>query len=613
MKITNCNCGKLVDCGCTLSFDTWQNNTVSVLSVGNLTGGSCVLDEYVIDWYRDGHHSMVSGKGYDPDIQSFHPFNGLSAVPVEPGQWKPILRYVVIGGEKLYAQKHKCQSWCMDLQAELPSISVPFITVSALSCGFVGQGNNAPSNSNYDFAVRYETSQDFALAQRTIRMLLSPDGSTGYLAMLFIGFNVADQIKAYYHDEPTPLSAYVVGSNLPANNPIAVPQEIDYSSAGIVVNFQAKAYQPGDYITIKITPAVKEHGNFNTNWLLNLKCLPRNVFECDLFHQGLRTIDTERITLSWVEQACRYELFLATADKLGSNYPTTYFSRYLAPLWTAGAQTTSDNIEGWVKIILRKSITASGPVAYSTSLHTNMQGEFLATKTGNILTFEFTRETDYQAFKSSHAAVTNLAAYQNYSADPANYHHYKYFYLVWRETMLTCGDAFTTRSQRFHITSPITFDDSLKKITIEMLNVANGYTQVECDGTFSTISSFISMANSDINIKADWSGSSRCRNTYPFNLTYVSATATIENARILGGYWYLHLQSLNTVCDLQGWQSLSNGNFIYRMYYVRVTLTNPADALNNFRVESQLDIVTGALTGTWVTIYEKQNGNQIIP
>ena len=611
MKLTNCNCGQLVDCGCTLSFDSWQNNTISVLSVGNLVGGSCTFDEYVIDWYRDGHHAMVSGKGYDPDIQSFHPFTGLAAIPVEPGQWKPVLRYVVMDGKVLYARNRKCKDWCMDLQAELPSITVPFITVNALHCGLVGTGNNAPA-LNYDFSVRYQTTQDFSLAERTFRMMLDGNGDTGYVAVRFQGDIVADKIETFYRDETTPLNAYVVGTNLTANNPNVIPQEIDYGWILTVANMEDRTYQTGDYITIKVTPSVKEPGNFNTIWRVDLKCLPKGVFECNLFHPGVRTIDVNRISLSWNEPQCRYELLFYTVDNLGSSYSNTFFGKYLSPIYTGGANTASNSTEGLVNIYLRKSITASAPTIYVTTSFTNMSDSFLAAKTGNILTFEFADSNDYNAFKDSHAAVTGHARYLDYSPDPTSHLHYKFFHLTWRETMLSCGDTFVLRTQRFHISSPVAFDDSLKKITIGMLNVSNGIIAEDCNSLYSVANSLVLTANGDIN-KADWSGSTRCRNLYPFNLSYTTVTQTVENTRSVGGQWYLHLDSLNTVCELTGWDIASNGNFIYRQYNVRVTLTNPSDALNNFRVESRLNTVTGLLEYNWTIIYEKQNGQQIIP
>lgn len=85
VTITNSVCGEEIDCECVVSFDYYEENSVSVLSVGELLGTPCVLEEYVIDWFRNGEHAMVSGKGSDPDIQTFHPFVGIEAVPVLAG------------------------------------------------------------------------------------------------------------------------------------------------------------------------------------------------------------------------------------------------------------------------------------------------------------------------------------------------------------------------------------------------------------------------------------------------------------------------------------------------------------------------------------------------
>ena len=99
--ITNCNCAIEIDCGCTVAFDTYSDNLYSALSVGNLVGGGCTLDAYVIDWFRDGTHAMTSGKGV-AGLDAYHPFTDGAAIPVQAGVWTPVLRYVVMEGEMVF-------------------------------------------------------------------------------------------------------------------------------------------------------------------------------------------------------------------------------------------------------------------------------------------------------------------------------------------------------------------------------------------------------------------------------------------------------------------------------------------------------------------------------
>ena len=107
MIITNCNCGKKLACGCTLSFSSYIANPVSVLDVGTLQGGTCTFSEYVIDWFRDGAFYLTTGVGNAPDISAYHPFTGAAAIPVAGGTYVPVLRYVVLTGQttKIFSSK----------------------------------------------------------------------------------------------------------------------------------------------------------------------------------------------------------------------------------------------------------------------------------------------------------------------------------------------------------------------------------------------------------------------------------------------------------------------------------------------------------------------------
>ena len=206
MRLNNCNCGERIDCGCTVSFDSYQASSVSVLSVGNLVGGSCTFDAYVIDWYVDGQRTLVSGKGNDPAIQAHHPFTGSAAIPVIGGTWVPKIRYVVIGGEVIYNGYRKCDRWCDSLEG------LPTINVSSIGCGMKNL-----TNSLYDYLISYNTSQDYSLASRTIRFDLPTDLSAVYFAFYFYGQDVADQIDIYLNESEQPLTSWIVGTRFNTN------------------------------------------------------------------------------------------------------------------------------------------------------------------------------------------------------------------------------------------------------------------------------------------------------------------------------------------------------------------------------------------------------------
>jgi hypothetical protein len=603
MRLSNCNCGKRYDCGCVPYFDEFLNNTVSVLSVGNLVSDNCVFDEYVIDWYRDGEHAMVTGKGYDPDIQEFHPFMGEASLPVVGGQWKPIIRYVVVEGIVLYPTIQKCKNWCSDLDAVLPSVSVPTINVNNLSCGLKGGGAHA----YYDYRISYATTQDFSQATKTFRFYLDED--TAYVAYQFTGAIVADQIEIYFMEEQTPLVNFIVGTGLAGDNHNVTPMEFDTNSIRSVVNLTGKTLTADDYLTIQIKPAVKEPGNYNTVWSLDLICLPEDTFPCNEYNQDMRTIDVNSVNSWFDEDNCRY----LVSFSLVAGHPTrSPFRDYFNPSLAQGTGHSMITTTGYVEFRFRKFEEGNSAYSFSSTNYVTMIGTKLVTKTGNILTFEFSHLDDYNDYKNQYGQLLNNSHYQNYSEDPESIHHYKWLAFLWRETLLGCGDTYTQRTFTCHMSSPVTFNDAAKSITIEMLNVENGLERRDCYTVPNMADSFINLVNSSINA-ADFSGETNCRNLNPFNLRYQYMTIRDENVLQANNYLYLRNQILDTVCNNPDWYVYSFNRYAFNLFFVRITLTDPDNGVDNFRIESQVDILTGASTGVWEIIYEKQNGTQIIP
>ena len=251
MITTNCNTIEHNACGCTPSFSSYVNNSVSVLSVGNLLGGSCTFTSYVIDWYRNGIHSLVSGTlGSAPDVTAIHPFTGTGSIPVEGGTWVPKIRWVEIGGQKLYSEPKPCKTWCSSLTG------LPTITVLSLNC------------TNYNnYSLNYVSTQDYSLATRTLKWNLDP--SSKYLVVKFTAEMVADKIEVFYKDSTSPLSSWIVGYNNNSDYDSSMPYRNYAWETSFLTTFPD--YTEGDYGTIKITPSVLET-NYNTNWTLNIKC-----------------------------------------------------------------------------------------------------------------------------------------------------------------------------------------------------------------------------------------------------------------------------------------------------------------------------------------------------
>lgn len=602
MKLTNCNCGKNIICGCTASFDTYQNNTISVLSVGNLVGGSCTLDEYVIDWYRDGVHALVSGKGYDPDIQAHHPFTGDESIPVAPGQWQPVLRYVVTNGQVLYPKFRKCKNFCTSLDTQLP-----VITVTNLMCGMTIAG----ARNNYDYVISYVTSQDFSMASRTIRMYLDPSGGSKFLAIAFNAYNVADQIDVFYNEETTPLQSFIVGTNLVGHKMNVTPQEIDVSELRFVVDVSSRTYQSGDYIRIEVTPSVKEPSNYNTLWRVNMKCLPESSFECGTLTTDMRKIKASEVVSSYNSAACRYEYTFETVSFPPSTFTSSNIYKYLPINLISSAQiSSSQNVHTLLMNYNRSCISYSIGASPTFS---NASGIITVVKAGNVLTLSFTEQADYTVYKTIYTNVSSNSTMTDYSPDNTDINHYKRYTMSMRMAEGSCGDSYISKSVQFHISSPVVFDDVQKTITITMLSTTNGLTDQPCDTSYSFINTWINSINNSI-AQADFSLTTVCRPSVPFQAYYTRYSVSAETQRIFYRRYTITPGSTEDIC---GQNSLfvqqATGEKYFYTFYVRLTITDQNAPLDNFRLESQLDSDTGQLTGTWVTVYEKQNGQQIIP
>lgn len=611
MKLSNCTCGKKWECDCVPYFDSYLNNTTSVLDVGNLVSANCTFDEYVIDWYRDGVHAMVSGKGNDPEIDTFHPFTGTEAVPVISGEWQPVLRYVVVSGVVMYPKPMKCKNWCADLDVILPSVEVPFITVNELNCD---SQNQAPT-ALYNWEIVYTTDKDYSLASRTIRYYIN--SSAKYLAYLFRGEGVADQISFYYNEETTPLMSYIVGTDLAATNTGVSPEEIDYAYIATVIDLTGRTFASGDYIKIVISPSVKDPTNYNTIWTLRLKCLPTGTFDncASFFNSNMSTIDLTSIYATYNTTECRYEFHWDMLAALSTSFSTSLFNQYNMIGSNVSGQLSSGATVISKFAYLNNKVVANWRTLYPTG-YDELTGYVTASKSGNVLTFAFDTQSDYLAWQTQYDTLMASANMANYSTDPTSLNHYKSVVMSWRETMLTCGDTYISRSYRYHISSPVSFNGyngTHYVITIQMLNVTNGIIAQACNEEYDDVQTEINFISSSIAL-ADFTGTTHCAHLYPFNGRYITSGLQQETSREYAMSYRFWSQSLNSICDLPLFTE--DGMFPYFGFYfmyIKITITDSGDPINNFRIESKLNSATGDLYASYSIIYEKSNGVQIIP
>lgn len=601
----DCNCGKKINCGCTLAFSSFVSNPVSVLDVGTLDGGSCSFDEYVIDWFRDGDLYMTSGVGDDPDIEAYHPFTGTAAIPVINGTFVPVVRYVILSGEttKIFPAKKPCQDYC-DFTNNLPSIEV-----SGLDCTSVNQ------TGDYQYKVEYNSLQDYSFASRTVRWMLS--GNMRYFAVRFEAFTVADKLEIFLNDNTEPLTAYISGSQNNINDTTQFPYRLQGTPAFVL---DLQGWQNGDYLTFRITPSVLEQ-NTNTNWILRLKCLEESVadFEanCALFTPQMQAeIDISTIYMVNEPSACRYAIYAtmgAPAINMGSSHPL-----YKYCLWndTASGITTNVFTTGEIGMAFSYSTFGNWQTQFSgSSTCVALEGIITLSKVSNLFTFVFTDVDDYNRYKARYDSMMASSWANDWVDDPTSYYYYRYAYIYWRKAV-SCGDTQTATYIHFHITSIFTFDDQNMTMQIEILNPANQCEGAEtCVTTCTSISSRVSMVAGTLNLSASYLGESSVGIVSPFAgsrvLPFVNATTTafavVQYACVDQSAPCYPDKTCFAPTYTQIWSQC-------RLYG---KITNYSDPVNNFEVYDGINRETGCSTGSssasYILIYKVVNGVQTFP
>lgn len=610
MIITDCNCGKKLNCGCTLSFSSYVATSISVLDVGTLSGGSCSFAQYVIDWFRDGVFYMTSGVGSDNDIQAYHPFTGTAAIPVAHGTYVPVLRYAILTGQttKIFPSKKSCHDWCSF------SGTLPTINVSSIYCGLVGIGSNTPT-SPYHFKLNYATTQDYSLAARKFMFLL--DEQAGFFAYQFAPASVYDQIKIYFKDETTPLWDITAGTeNRTAINMWTSPFKL-YSSSYKHV-FRLPAYQPGDYLTIEVYPSVIS-GNVNTTWVLDMVCLPLTFTqELTRFNDDHRIYDADSWNLSYDAVLCRFNLKF----KLGGPLPTTSGTNLQKYSGMAefgfGLNTYNNNtFEVTCGMNYKKGTSGTGAAISGYSTQIQSYGMVTINKTGTLYTYSFADILDYNDYKTGYDYMMASAWFTSYSPDNTLFTHYKYFSYIFKSTgVLGCGDSETSIPFIFHPMSTVVFDAINKTIQITPWCPSNGMTSgLPCDDTYNQINSIVTSLIY-YRDRSDYTAYSYCRPKYPLGYGASVQAMLPSVSALFGKHYYTPFKyaTYDPMLCTQG-NVYSNQRYGFTYFYFSLIIKSTRDAqgnwlsdpLLNYEVYMRLNKLNGDNTGNTL-IYKLVDG-----
>lgn len=582
--VTNSVCGEEIDCNCIVSFDYYEENSISVLSVGNLVGDNCEVDAYVIDWYRDGVHAMVSGKGTDPDIETFHPFIGFEAVPVLAGTWVPVVRYIVVSDDLIFSSQggaaETCGNWCLSL-SNLPVI----IVVSPLNCDSV----STPLPTPYNYKLSYISSQDYNLASRLLTFELPSNLSAKYFAFRFDGFDVADKIQIYFNEDLTPLTDWTVGTRYTVENTFVQPGTLITSFGKFVL--EIPTYEAGDRLIIKITPSVLED-NPRTNWSLSLSCLDDSyVFDCDVMEGYNQIIDNVQMIAS--PETCKY-IFKASVP----NGPPQYSSSTgpLYNLYLYGGLTSKSYVYTGYNGTTKEM---SCEFRYSTKAVSNTEvvagalnpidsfGSIKIKKTGNIFQFICSDSADYDVFVSNYNYITNRATYSR---------PYVMFLSSWRTREGGCGDG--AISDTFYFSKNATFTFSGTTITITLVEETLLPNLPDpCNNTNSSINAYLASVNNTFN-RSDFEITTGCRPIGPlgYAMTFTEASTTTSNIYMRPWQKYTLPGNLTTPCSTLAEFYESSQLYEYMIFGLQVSIlggttpegTYAKDPTINFEVYSAI-------------------------
>jgi len=621
MILTNCNCGEKVECGCgTLTFDSYVSPAVSVLDIGNLVSSNgCVFDEYVIDWYKDGEryqvdgNNLVSGKGYDPEITAFHPFQGEGAIIVEPGTYVPVLRYVVIDGDVIFPEPKPCQKWCEMI------VDLPTITVTAIYCGLVGTGANA-AYANYDYSMRYVSGTDWTQAGRIFQFDLNE--TTLFFAYYYIPQSVADRLTIWHSsDLVNPIVDYIAGNNLSGTNYDLTPHEIDMANTRQI--FELPAYTTGAYLKIRIIPAVKETTQ-NTNWRLDMKCHDDTYDFCDeflIYNTACQQFDIDTLSFTFDTSTCLFNLLM----------------EYALPPVVAPSSVTEPGLNKYAGISVGTFGTFSQPSTYvygagrayqttgSTqsdsvtgySVKASSKGLITVDKSLNVFTFTCADADDYADLKYGYTEVIKLSNYTGFINDNTKLEYYRAFLVTFYYSGSGgCGDDETLKTLYFHPNSVFTWDDTNKILTIESASVTNGYaTSTDpCNEVHSSLTAFVNLINNLIS-ESDYTKTTYCKIKYPFGRFYrYNISLGVTTFPLIR---YVSMPLKYTVpCPTPGWTKFGgNAAWFFFNYHYQVTITAARDIngnwiddpLENFYVTCGID-KSGVLKTTAKKIYEMSGG-----
>ena len=269
-------------CGdCELGFDSVDNNQISTILIGNLTG-SCEtpITDYRIEWYgpdSSTNLAFTSGEGTEFPYLIDHPITTSSqdAPLLLQGDYLIRLTNVRVNdvnfsysGQPDTVPSNSLFD-CFDL-IDVDGVELSSISVSAYTCNNGG----GPYNTYYEHQKSFTTTGDGS-TPKPLGATFSLSAGTDTFIWEFFGYTVYDTLKLTFsgasYSEPLVLEDIRVGDNTSTTDfdPTIFPKLTSSQSYKKITNLSGLTVNDGDEIIIEITPNESQN---NTSWMLNFGC-----------------------------------------------------------------------------------------------------------------------------------------------------------------------------------------------------------------------------------------------------------------------------------------------------------------------------------------------------
>jgi hypothetical protein len=580
--------------------------TIKADTVKSNTGG--VIGQYVIEWYRDiidGSPEFVSGSAgtTDPAVTVLHPFAG---EPAEGGTWHPVIKYVYVNGIKYSRTYMPDARYSPDLLHCLDPI---IVIVNNLSCA--NGGNVFDNGILYSHQINYTNGFNSpTLAARSFRFDLDPVNK--YFAWRFTGNFESDKMKITYvspaNSTSTLLEWWQVGSNTGMSDVTTSPKKSYWPYMHKITSLMPFTYATGDYLLIEITPST----NTNTNWQFSCKCFSST--DCNVWDGSQRNIAPGSVSMVYNTANCSYDV---SYNKSATPYTDAsnsillkYNFRYTAIWGLGGAQSGAEYDNKVTLQMFNRTTAAVGTLNDNYSCNT-MSSQASVTKTGSTLTVVFNSLTDYNQYKSTYTSAGSNPNMSTYDPDPTKLNHYK-FYFIYITVASSCGDNGSTYGYYTHYSNPPIFNDATKTMTWNFANKINNYVSSgPCDVMGQTIQAYTDACGGSITSSDIPTTNTNIIRGQGLTGLYIYQNIVNETQKTFK--WSAQFPSID-ICDLstKGFtsQGLPIDQWEYSYFYDRVTITNQADPIHNFKLERLMDANGIFITNpaNYIKVYEIVNG-----